>query len=224
MRCEVGLTRLLPSQKLPLSSSSCDRRSLEAVSEVSSEALEQVSKKPRIESEKPRDSERFRPVRRCRLPNSVSSQALINAVRDPRYFIECPRVFSGISLMNGGNAGRGAFLRRDVVAGEFLTSYGGNWNEGGMIGGDHNVHDYVRNRTLIGDPVNSAGPNINDSRDQLYNCELQLVNGQFRVYALEDMRGGTELSMYYGEDYWDPLTGQRMKCPDERKNEKKGDP
>ena len=55
---------------------------------------------------------------------------------------------------------------------------------------------------MIGEPRKYGGPNINEGQDQQYNCEFGWCGGVLGIYALEDMYAHTELSIYYGEDYW----------------------
>ncbi len=112
--------------------------------------------------------------------------------------------------------GFGLATKKDIKKGDFVIEYIGIKRENKDV--EENTTKYLfelnNKYTIDGSPRWNLARYINHSC--IPNCEVDIVKGKIKIFAIKNIKGGEELNYDYGKEYFDefikPLGCKCKKC------------
>jgi hypothetical protein len=111
------------------------------------------------------------------------------------------------------SAGLGLYAEEDIKKGQFIIEYTGekiSTEEAQKRGGQY-LFEINSKWTLDGRDRSHTARYINYSCDP--NCEPRNVKNHIKIYAIKDIKKGTELTYNYGEEFFNEIIKKKgCKC------------
>ncbi len=107
------------------------------------------------------------------------------------------------SKVKRSTAGLGLFADESIKKGEFVIEYIGKMltHEEANIKGGKYLFEISSRRTVDGTGRDNVARYINHSCKP--NCEVEIKRGQIFIYAIKNIKKGSELGYDYGKEYVD---------------------
>jgi hypothetical protein len=134
----------------------------------------------------------------------------------PGYIKDITNVYTKETNMDFN--GQGVFANKDIQQDHFICSYRGDTEEHRESVsikdciGDSTFYDPYNHYYVIGNKVDSYGPNVNDTGNPSdVNCQIRFSPelGYAAVFATKHIKKDQEILTSYGTDYWNMASNSR---------------